>query len=270
MGRLAKRMQRRVVGRVSTLNRQAENRYVTGLKKVMGKVHEAYMNLFDSKNKSDAKSPERLAYEKAVAERKAERAVRPLASEYDLLGVRVTAAIPQTVAPIFDKMAAQVKGNNAVGMRIMGITPTDIGLAPHVAAARDANIQLIEKAHRVYAQDVRDIMENPDNFGLSVEDLKLLLLERGSVSESRAELIARDQTLKLNGQMTKVRQQNAGVDSYTWSTSLDDRVREEHAALEGQVFRWDNPPEPGNPGDDYQCRCVAIAVIAELEGDDED
>lgn len=268
MGRLARRMQRRVVGRVSTLNRQAENRYVAGLKKVMNKIHQAYMDLFDSKNKTDAKSPERLAYEKAVAERKAERAVRPLASEYDLLGVRVTAAIPQTVAPAFDRMASEVKANNAVGMKVMGIAPTDVGLAPHIHAARDANIQLIEKAHRVYSQDVRDIMENPDNYGLSVEDLKLLLFERGSVSESRAELIARDQTLKLNGQMTRVRQQNAGVESYTWSTSLDDRVREEHAALEGQIFRWDNPPEPGNPGDDYQCRCVAIAVVPGLEEED--
>ena len=81
------------------------------------------------------------------------------------------------------------------------------------------------------------------------------------MSESRAELIARDQTLKLNGAITKARQTSAGVNSYTWNTSHDDRVRESHAALDGQIISWDAPPEAGHPGEDFQCRCVPIPVI---------
>jgi SPP1 gp7 family putative phage head morphogenesis protein len=130
---------------------------------------------------------------------------------------------------------------------------------------RNENIQLVEKAQRSYAQSVREIFESPDVNGLRVEELKDRLLARGSISESRAELIARDQTLKLNGAVTQIRQEGSGIESYTWSTSLDERVRDTHVELEGQVFAWSTPPPVGHPGQDFQCRCLAIPVIPELE-----
>ena len=111
---------------------------------------------------------------------------------------------------------------------------------------------------------VVEIFEAPDVNGMRVEELQRKLEERGDISESRAELVARDQTLKLNGAITQIRQENAGIDAYTWSTSLDERVREEHVALEGQTFSWASPPAVGHPGEDYQCRCVAIPVIPAL------
>ena len=37
-----------------------------------------------------------------------------------------------------------------------------------------------------------------------------------------------------------------------------------HIANNGQIFAWDSPPpDTGHPGDDVQCRCVAVAVIPE-------
>lgn len=44
---------------------------------------------------------------------------------------------------------------------------------------------------------------------------------------------------------------------YIWRTQGDDKVRPSHAANEGQIFAWDNPPATGNPGDEYGCRCAA-------------
>lgn len=90
------------------------------------------------------------------------------------------------------------------------------------------------------------------------------------VSVSRAELIARDQVLTLNAQITKQRQTNAGVERYVWTTSNDERVREEHQELEGKTFSWDDPPGPGHPGEDYQCRCVAFPVLPELDEEAKD
>jgi SPP1 gp7 family putative phage head morphogenesis protein len=132
---------------------------------------------------------------------------------------------------------------------------------------RDASIRLVENANRVYADDVREIFGQPGTFGLRVEELQKLLLERAEVSVSRAELIARDQTLKTYAGVAEAQQKEAGVTQYVWSTSQDERVRENHQALEGQPFDWSNPPPAGNngeplaPGEDYQCRCVAIAII---------
>lgn len=205
-------------------------------------------------------------YMRAVEPHLAARADGSLASELRVLGVHVQLAVEQTVGKSFDRHAKSVSLVNAKALKVIGIVPpTDKGVREDIAKRRQENIDLVVNAQRVYAASVQDIFSAPENFGLSVDSLRDKLLERGDVSESRAELIARDQTLKLNGAITQIRQENAGVESYTWSTSNDERVREEHAELEGQVFSWSDPPDVGHPGQDFQCRCVALPVIEELE-----
>lgn len=188
--------------------------------------------------------------------------------ELDLLAVRIQGQVKEKVDPLFARMSREVSEANAKAVaQVIGVRENALGVGAQILAAREANIRLVEDAGRAYATQVREVFESPDSFGLRVEELKAALLKRGDVSEARAELIARDQTLSLNASITKARQQNAGVTEYTWSTSGDDRVRPEHAALEGQTFRWDTPPEPdGHPGEGIQCRCTAIPVVAELEG----
>lgn len=44
---------------------------------------------------------------------------------------------------------------------------------------------------------------------------------------------------------------------YTWRTARDERVRSAHAANEGSIFAWTDPPAGGNPGDAHNCRCWA-------------
>lgn len=50
---------------------------------------------------------------------------------------------------------------------------------------------------------------------------------------------------------------------YIWRTRGDDKVRASHAANNGQVFAWDNPPPTGHPGEDYGCRCTAESYYQE-------
>lgn len=44
---------------------------------------------------------------------------------------------------------------------------------------------------------------------------------------------------------------------HIWRTRDDEKVRSSHAANDGQVFAWDDPPPTGHPGEDYECRCTA-------------
>lgn len=180
---------------------------------------------------------------------------------------RLRRSIGNTAKPTgqaFDAMAALVNKSNKLAVTaLVGITPHDLGVEDKIKEFRAQNIALIDKAANAYADDVEAVLGDPDNYGIRVEDLKSKLVERGNVSESRAELIARDQTLKLNGQLNELRQTNAGIESYVWSTSHDERVRPDHAELDGQEFRWSDPPEPGHPGQDINCRCVALAVLPE-------
>lgn len=89
-----------------------------------------------------------------------------------------------------------------------------------------------------------------------------------SLDRRRAQLLARDQIAKLNGQITQKQQEDAGVEEYIWSDSGDSRVRPGHKRLNGKRFRWDDPPvvdektgRRRHPGEDYACRCVALPVF---------
>jgi len=86
------------------------------------------------------------------------------------------------------------------------------------------------------------------------------IVERLGVMRSRANLIARDQTNKLNGRMLEERFTRAGVMRYKWRTSRDERVRQTHAELEGTEWDFRSPPVVGNPGEDIQCRCTPEPV----------
>ena len=107
-----------------------------------------------------------------------------------------------------------------------------------------------------------------DNYmeGKTAMDIIKEMQKQYGIDKRHAMLIARDQTAKLNAAITQHQQQEAGIESYTWSTSWDDRVRDSHRKLDGKPFRWDDPPETEkgrkcHPGQDYQCRCCAIPII---------
>lgn len=187
-----------------------------------------------------------------------------LSSVFEVETGKMVAEVSDLVGGMFDRHARAVMADNAKKLSVIGIKSTDLRIGPELAKRRSENVRLVEKAGRAYADSVKEIFEAPDVNGMRVEDLQAKLEARGNVSESRAALIARDQTLKLNGAITQMRQENAGVSRYTWSTSLDERVRPEHVALEGQVFDWNSPPAVGHPGQDYQCRCIAVPVLDEL------
>ncbi|MGE4350792.1 MAG: phage minor head protein, partial [Bdellovibrionales bacterium] len=52
------------------------------------------------------------------------------------------------------------------------------------------------------------------------------------------------------------------VTRYVWRTQGDGKVRSSHAQNNGKIFDCTNPPETGNPGDDYGCRCWAEKCVS--------
>lgn len=83
-------------------------------------------------------------------------------------------------------------------------------------------------------------------------------------ARNRAKNIARDQVGKLNGDLTKLRQTNIGIEEYWWRDSRDRRVRALHRkyanqSLAGKKFKWSKPPPDGHPGQAVLCRCTPEA-----------
>jgi SPP1 gp7 family putative phage head morphogenesis protein len=156
--------------------------------------------------------------------------------------------------------------------RLVGISLTsEAGISAAVQAFRARNVGLIKSLAGQELEEIRGLLGKAEAGAWRVEELRKEILGRFDVTRSKADLLARDQVLKLNGQLAQVRQQNAGITEYVWSTSGDERVREFHQDLDGTTQRWDSPPvvsedgRTGHPGDDYQCRCVAVPILPELD-----
>jgi len=171
---------------------------------------------------------------------------------------------------ILDRYGRRLNEENAQEMeRVLGIAAETS--SPLVAAAlrryRTEVANLITSIGQDQLASVRDLVATAGQSGMRVETLAKEIEQRYAVSESRARLIARDQTLKANSQITQVRQKAVGVTSYRWSTSNDGKVRDAHAALEGTVHSWDDPPvtnpegDRNHPGEDFQCRCTAVPIL---------
>lgn len=133
---------------------------------------------------------------------------------------------------------------------------------PLVKAALQRNVSLIRGLSDDVAKRVEITLLQKITTGATNADTASALVEVAGFSRRRAAFIARDQAGSFNGELTKIRQQQAGVEEYIWDTSGDSRVRPEHRVRDEQTFRWDTPPSDGHPGTPVNCRCVARAVIS--------
>lgn len=132
----------------------------------------------------------------------------------------------------------------------------------------DENVDLVKTIPKDTLDSMREIVLSGYSAGETTTSIVKKLQRRYSIDRRHAQLLARDQIAKLNSQIAQRQQRDAGVTEYTWSTSGDSRVRPSHASLNGKRFRWDDPPivdaktgRRAHPGEDYQCRCVALAVF---------
>lgn len=130
------------------------------------------------------------------------------------------------------------------------------------------NVSLINTIPEETLDKMRDIVYDGFTNGKTTTRMVKEIQHTYGVSRKRAELIARDQTAKLNGQIQRAQQQDAGITEYIWYTVGDGRVRKSHAALNGKKFSWNDPPVVDDrtgrrchPGEDYQCRCIGRPVF---------
>lgn len=147
------------------------------------------------------------------------------------------------------------------------------------------NYSLITSNAKKYVSQINTLTEQAIVNGLSPAKLKEQIKKATEgLSDKHCKLLARDQMGKLNGQITESQMQEIGLDLYIWSTAYDDRVRDSHALMEGLLCRWDDASvcsydngktwvaRPSgavdlHPGQDIQCRCVALAFYPELEAE---
>lgn len=185
------------------------------------------------------------------------------ANTYSGAAIEAMAAEQAQAVSGFNRRQMTRAFSNALGVELFYNEPW---LETEMAAFTKMNVELIKSIPQKHFSDIEMTVQRGLKSGRSVRDLtkELNSTYKGSLRmkpRNRAELIARDQTMKLNGDLNHLRQANLGIKRYIWRTSQDERVRDEHQALEGRIFKWSEPPDVGHPGEDFQCRCTAEPII---------
>jgi SPP1 gp7 family putative phage head morphogenesis protein len=135
----------------------------------------------------------------------------------------------------------------------------DVGLRPIVQGFAAENAALIRDIPDKIIGEVERATTRAISGGKLHRDLAKEIEQRFAFGRDRARLIARDQVGKLYGQINTTRQKNVGVTHFFWRTSNDERVRDEHTAIDGQRFAYADGGAPGEglPGEAVNCRCYA-------------
>jgi len=169
------------------------------------------------------------------------------------------------------RFAKSVKKIGVVGIDIFGDSPK---LQDILSASIADNTRLITSIPEKYLDQVQTIVMGNMRAGLRPSAMVDQLQKQFKITKNRAKLIARDQTSKANGELSKQRQEDTGFKYFKWSDSDDSRVRDRHEFLANQdigfgkgIYLWSKPPKDENgetviPGSPINCRCTAIPVSA--------
>lgn len=153
-----------------------------------------------------------------------------------------------------------------------GLGDTEVGgvaarlLLEQVALIKSIPLEAGERAQKIaYEAVLSGTRAAPDKD--TVAELQKQLGLSTEVAESRAQLIAITETARATASINQARAMAVGSSSYKWHNSGDGAVRHSHKVykgkpMQGQVFRWDNPPTlsdgmTGHPGTFPRCRCFA-------------
>ncbi|WP_427071057.1 minor capsid protein [Lysinibacillus fusiformis] len=121
------------------------------------------------------------------------------------------------------------------------------------------NVGYIKTINEDYFTSIENVVIDGVKDGRSIKQIREQLMEQVEISKNKAQFIAVDQAGTILGQMTAQRHQNIGIEKFKWYDSADERVRDTHKRLSGEVFSYDDPPTVNGrvvlPGEDYRCRC---------------
>jgi len=125
-------------------------------------------------------------------------------------------------------------------------------------------VELIRSLPLEAAEKVHELTTGRLSSG-SRDDLAEKIQALGSVTRSRAELIAVTETGRAAANLMQARAQYVGSTEYVWRTQRDRVVRPSHREMEGKTVRWDSPPTldnlTGHAGCVPRCRCWSEPIL---------
>lgn len=199
-----------------------------------------------------------------------------ISEAFESIDIAFAAEFNETeVKEVTERTAKNVSNFNKVQVdkqfiSVLGVSPvrSEPWLNAQIDSFVQRNVSLIKSIPSDYFDKLETLVRTRIEEGVSTTKLKKEIFENFGKITNRSALIARDQINKFQGALTKLRQTESGVTHYIWSTSKDERVRENHKRADGKKVSWKsnglrvgNKGEFYHPGFDYSCRCVPIPLF---------
>ena len=139
-----------------------------------------------------------------------------------------------------------------------------------VSAAITENVTLIKSIETQYHTQIEGaVMRSLQPGGRGLADVTEALQKYEGITDRRRNIIAKDQTRKIQASISIERAKSAGIKKFKWLHSRGgSEPRPDHVAMSGNVYSYDDPPvidrrtgERGFPGQAINCRCQMVPVI---------
>lgn len=167
---------------------------------------------------------------------------------------------------------------NAFGIDLGGMLSNE-SIKSVIDVSIQSNIDLISSIRTDFINDISSHVFASFKKGGNYNDLAKIIYERGGVTKNRAKFIARDQSAKINADLTEAREKALGNDLYYWQGANDERERHSHRVLNGKLCKYSDSTVysddggktwlkrskiggyEGKVGTDYNCRCASRPYI---------
>jgi len=158
---------------------------------------------------------------------------------------------------------------------VLSATAIDVSLMVSPATVSDTikasiqwNTQLVRDVSAQTRQRIANSVYQGYRNRTPAREIAKQISEATNLGRKRSLRIASDQVSKATSQLTRERSQEAGIEGYAWVSSGKVHFRQSHKDRDGKIFRWDEPPEDGHPGDAINCGCTSRARLS-LDPSDE-
>lgn len=205
-----------------------------------------------------------------TASNKMDRLIDRINASIDQMEAYIPAAIEDLRYPIENPIREMTEEADK-DVRGLGLSPVQsLEWEQKIAESYTENMDFyIQKWNPEQITRMREMVERATLVGVSRNGLIEMIESEWSVTANKARFLARNESMLLSAAIRDERYQDAGIVKYRWSTAGDERVRDSHEELNGKVFYYDSPPiidtrtgQRGNPGQTYNCRCSAIAILS--------
>jgi SPP1 gp7 family putative phage head morphogenesis protein len=162
-----------------------------------------------------------------------------------------------------------VKDGASLAYILTQLEATEMTLTPKLISLASERAQLVTRINDTIKEQLGSSINIGIAEGETVQQISDRVREIYNMAGNRAKVIARTETSAAMNGSSQLYYKELGVEKKEWLTAGDERVRESHIMINGEIVninqRFSNgvdvPGLDGSPEETINCRCVCLPVI---------